>query len=181
MFARLQKVELFLDLDAYRKIPDEHMKDPKRCYHEWFQAIGGLENPRKYCRVTVSNIAFSNRPYETNDLIQTSLYSQFLEACKNFVGFQTVILELGSGPPFSFNRHSQESYYQAATGPAQDPIYAGGPFEALKLRLAMELEPSLGSCIYYDRGNFRCLEFRPRDTVNVIEPGQKPFIDPMDG
>ena len=180
VFARLQKVELFLDIEAYWKIPYGHMIDSERYYREWFEVFSGFENHRKYCRVTISNIGFSDWFYQENGLIHTVLYQQFLQACKKFIGFQTVILELGRRPPFHFIMRSQDSYYQAATGPVQHPKHAGEAFEALKSRLDKELQPFLGSCIYYDRGNFRCLEFRPRDTVNVIPPGQKPFIEPMD-
>ena len=180
VFARLQKVELFLDLEAYRKLLNGLMIDPERFYHEWLEVFSGFENHREYCRVTISNIGFSNWPYQTNSLIHTVLYQKFLQACKKFVGFQTVILELGRRPSSHFNMWSRESYYEAATGPVQHPKHAGEAFEALKSRLEKELKPFLGSCIYYDRGHFRCLEFRPRDTVNAIPPGQKPFIEPTD-
>ena len=47
------------------------------------------------------------------------------------------------------------SHYQAATGPCEEPVYAGQRFEALKRHLETELTLCLGNCIYYDRGDFR--------------------------
>ncbi|KAM0801324.1 hypothetical protein BDR22DRAFT_888633 [Usnea florida] len=59
-------------------------------------------------------------------------------------------------------------------------LYSGPAFESLKALFASMLETVLGPCIYYDRGNFLFLEFRPNDEVNPIKRNQAPFYNPED-
>ena len=131
-------------------------------YSKWLELFGGSRNHRKLCRVTISNIS-----HTTDNLDHTRDFQQFLEACKTFVGFEIVILELGKVE----NR--------IASGPIRDAEYAGEGFEALKKRLHTELEPFLGHCIYYDRDVSCCLEFHPR-TDAPIEPGCAPYTVELD-
>lgn len=184
VFSRLQNVEFFLDLSSRPSTRIGVRADPEKYYREWFGAFTGSAFDRKYCRVTFSNIKFGNifirDGFIRDNIYHTVVFQQFMRACKRFVGFQIVILELGKAIPLYQTPFPQRPCPQAATGPAQDPLYAGEELEALKRHLEAELQPTLGPCVYYDRGTFRCLEFRPRDTVNPIEAGQAPFVDPME-
>ncbi len=177
IFARFQKVNLYLDVGNPSRVPTisgspRYMRpalegiptfsfSPAH-YRQWLNLFGGSRNIRKLCRITILNISPT-----TDNLNQTRDFQQFLEVCKTFVGFEIVILELGregSG---------------IATGPIRDAEYAGEGFEALKKRLHTELEPFLGHCIYYDRDVSCCLEFRPR-TDAPIEPGCEPYTVELD-
>ncbi len=177
IFARFQKVNLYLDVSIPSRAPTfsgspRYMRPaleeslPFSClpnhYRQWLNLFGGSKNHRKLCRITISNISPT-----TDNLNHTRDFQQFLEACKTFVGFEVVILELG------------REYNRIATGPIRDPDYAGEGFEALKKRLHTELEPFLGHCIYYDRDVSCCLEFRPR-TDAPIEPGCAPYTVELD-
>ena len=82
-----------------------------------------------------------------------------------------MILELSEAPPLHFD---------ATTGPIREAVCAGDGMEALKCHLMLALAPSLGYCHYYDRGDIRCLEFRPRDEENPIRSAQAPYIEPLD-
>lgn len=181
-FSRVQKLELFLNLRTNTESMRDVWKEPMVYYRHWLEMFGGSRIPRGFCRITISNLIFDRFWYATN-VSHEAFCQPFLHPCRAFVGFQTVVLELGESPlPYHDSFHdsvSQGAYYEAGTGPAEPAEYAGEQFEAYKRRLAMELEPTLGHCIYYDRGNFRCLEFRPRAEV-PIEPGCEAYVGELE-
>ena len=129
IFARFQKVSLNLDVSIPSRAPTFRGRprymwpalggslpfsySPEH-YRKWLDLFGGSTNPRKLCRVTISNIS-----YTTDNLNHTRDFQQFLEACKTFVGFEIVILELG------------KVNNGIATGRIRDPDYAGEGFEAV--------------------------------------------------
>ena len=47
-------------------------------------------------------------------------------------------------------------------------MFAGEGYEKLMATITVELRRSLGHCTYCDRGNCRCLGFRPRaDEISI--------------
>lgn len=179
-FSRVQKVEIVLDISKHMEewlpwYPDSrHIRGLERLqllYHYWFEAFGGSDVHRDFCRARIINIPPSRFHH-------TVVYSQFLHTFKTFTGYRTVIVELGAlsdAAERSHDRFSQEEYLQESNGPPEKPAFAGRVVEALKKTIETELAPSLGHCVYYDRGLLSCMEFRPRTNV-PIQPGSAPYV-----
>lgn len=180
-FARLQKIEIVLDVSLYsfaaNPINEDLTKDPghlERHYRKWFEAFGGAGVHRDFCRIKIKNIELESFP-------RTPVSRQLLSVLKAFTGFRIVIFELEERldvHPFQI-QYFQEERMQAANGPIKEPEWAGDVFETLKKTIAVELQPSLGYCVYYDRGHVSCVEFRPR-TDEPIEEGCAPYVDDVD-
>ena len=178
VYDRIQKVELFLELNSlYQSFIIRRKRE--NYYRDWFEVFGGSGVHREHCRITITPLVFGFYPWTKSNPIHRSLCEKCIEGCKAFVGFEIVVLELEVVdssllvplPPRSF---------RAATGPVQDPDFAGDELEAFEEYVEMELQPSLGICKYYDRDSLHCMEFRPRDAVDAISPGQLPFVNLVD-
>ena len=177
-FARLQKIEIILDVSLYsytaNPINEDLTKDPghlERHYRKWLEAFGGAGAHRDFCRIKIKNIELESFP-------RTPVYRQLLSVFKTFTGFRTVIFELEERlnvQPFQIS-YLQEARIRAANGPLKEPEDTGEVFETLKKTIAVKLQPSLGHCVYYDRGHVSCVEFRPR-TDEPIEEGWAPYVD----
>ena len=106
--------------------------------------------------------------------------TELLAAREKLISYETLVLELREAPTHLPGDHPQRPLYQSAIGSIQEATYSGAAFEGLKALFASTLETVLGPCIYYDRGNFCCLEFRPGDEVDLIERDQAPFYSSED-
>ncbi|CAD6568601.1 MAG: hypothetical protein ASARMPRED_001874 [Alectoria sarmentosa] len=179
-FARLQKIEIILDVSLYsytaNPINQDLTKDPghvERHYRKWFEAFGGAGARRDFCRIKIKNI-------ELESFARTLVYRQLLSVFKTLTGFRIVIFELEERlyvEPFQI-QYLQPARIRAANGPLKEPEWAGDILETLKNTIAVELQPSLGHCVYYDRGHVSCVELRPR-TDEPIEHGCAPYVDDM--
>ncbi|CAF9905769.1 hypothetical protein IMSHALPRED_003970 [Imshaugia aleurites] len=199
IFDRIQKVELILDLRLCpqvsrldgenpgldwwyprSQVTGRDLPDPTKYYREFFEAFRGRQVHgvrRKYCHVTIANIVILYLNDSNGKLVHAGFYQDFLRTCKTFVDFEVVVLELKETPPDCHWCQPQELWYRAAVEPAEDAVDAGRPFEALIKKLATTLEPYLGLCAEYDRGKFRCLEYRPSDPLNA--QGQVSYLDEL--
>ena len=171
-YERIQKIEIHMDLAILARTtnPSSNPGQLEVYYREWFDAIGNSGAHRDFCRIRITSIVLGS--FHT-----TPVYRQLLRASRFYTGFRTVIVELGGSLiPQSYQPHlSQRAYYIAGDSLPQAPAFAGQIFEGLKASIARSLEPYLGPCIYYDRDEIRCLEFRPR-TDEPIAPGCAPFV-----
>lgn len=174
-FARIQKIEIILDVSIQHSrgnpVTDTATHDIREVegyYREWFLAFGGSGAHRDFCRIRITSIVM--RSFHC-----TPVYRQLLQTCTTFTGFRTVIVELEERP----NIGVQRTHVQAGNEPLQEPLFAGVCCEATKATIALKLRPFLGQCIYYDRGDVRCLEFRPR-TDEPIQPGCEPYVQQQD-
>lgn len=176
VYGRIQRLEIFLELKSHY---DSNTTRTERevYYRRWFEIFGGSEVDRESCRIIITQLVFRTRAWRHANVQNSLLFQQIVEACKNFVGFEFVTLELQEAP-YPLGPRLQESPRVATTGPLKDPAFADHRLQALKAHLQTELTPSLGPCIYYDRDDFHCMEFRPRvtDNENRIQPGDPPFV-----
>ena len=99
------------------------------------------------------------------EIVHVPSVTELLAAREKLVGFSTVILELGEAPTGLPGDHSQRPVYQSAIGSIREAKSSGSAFEGLKALFASMLETVLGPYAYFDRGNFRSLEFCPGDEV----------------
>ena len=170
-YARIQKIEIHMDLAILARTtnPSNNPGQLEVYYREWFDAIGNSGAHRDFCRIRITNIVLGS-------FHATPVYRQLLRA-SIYTGFRTVIVELGGSlVSQSYQPHlSQRAYRIAGDSPPRAPSFAGQIFEELKVSIARSLEAHLGPCVYYDRDEIRCLEFRPR-TDEPIAPGCAPFV-----
>ena len=125
----------------------------------------------QYCRIRTTNIVLGS-------FHATPVYRQLPRASRIYTGFHTVIVELGDSLLLqSYQPHlSQRAYHMAGDSPPRAPASAGQLFEESQTSIATRsLEPYPGPCIYYDRDEIHCLEFRPR-TDEPIAPGCAPYV-----
>ena len=117
------------------------------------------------CRIVVSNITLETFVTSNFEIVHVPSITDLLAAREKLIGLRTVIIELGEAPLGLPGDHSQRLVYQSAIGSIREATYSGASFEGLKALFALTLETVLGPCVYFDRGNFRWLEFRPSDEV----------------
>ena len=174
---QIQKLEIFLDQTRTPRASTLNWVKQGNYYRSWYEALVGSGDQRSMCRIAISNIIMETFVTSNGEIIHVPAVTELLAAREQLIGYKMVILELGEAPddPRQGRDRSQDPEYQSATGPIREAEYSGASFEDLKELFATALEPVLGPCCYYDRGNFCCLEFRPGDEVNPIEPSQAPF------
>ncbi|KAM0797659.1 hypothetical protein BDR22DRAFT_892089 [Usnea florida] len=175
---QIEILEIFLDQTRSPRATTLHWPKQERYYRTWYEALAGAIYQRKLCRIVISNIIMETFLTPDFQIIHVPSVTELLAAREKFIGFKQVVLELGEAPTHLQGDHSQSPGYQSAIGSIRDATYSGLAFEGLKALFASTLEAVLGPCIYYDRGNFRCLEFRPGDEVNPIKRNQSPFVNP---
>ena len=173
--ARIENLEIFLDQTRSPRATTLHWPKQEQYYRTWYNALAGVDYQREQCRIVISNIITKTFLTPNFEIIHIPSVTELLAAREKLIGFKTVIVELGKAPLHLWGDHSQLPEYQSAQGSTQAAMYSGPAFEGLKALFASTLETVLGPCVYYDRGNFCCLEFRPGDEVDPIERGQKPF------
>ena len=175
---RIENLEIFLDQTRSPRATTLHWPKQERYYRTWYEALAGADYQRTLCRIVVSNIIMKTFLTQSFEIVHVPSVTELLAAREKLVGYKTVVVELGEAPTGLPGDHSQLPEYQSALGPVCEATYSGHALEGLKALFASALETVLGPCIYYDRGNFCCLEFRPEDEVNPIERNQAPFYDP---
>ena len=173
----IENLEILLDQDRSPRATTLHWPKQERYHRSWYNALAGVDYQRTMCRIVISNIIMETFVTPNFEIVHVSSVTELLAAREKFIGFKTVILELGKAPIHLPGVHSQRPEYQSAIGKIEEATYSGPAFEGLKALFASTLEPVLGPCVYYDRGNFCCLEFRPGDEVDPIERNQAPFYN----
>ena len=178
---RIENLEIFLDQTRTPRATTLSWARQERQYRSWYEALAGSAYQRKICRIVISNIIMETFVNPNGEIARVPAVTELLTACEKLIGYKTVVLELGEAPNRLHGRDcSQDPEYQSAIGPVREATYAGAAFEALKALFESALGSVLGPCVYFDRGNFCCLEFRPGNEVHRIEPGQAPSYDPED-
>lgn len=162
-YDRMQKVELVLELNNSRF--NIIRTWPENYYRDWFDVFGSSRVIREHCHIKVTYFVSEQygrpRPYPwtRNNDMDSAFCQRFIEGCSSFVGFKVVVLEL-----------------EKNSGRAP----AGHEFEEFKEHLENVLQPTLGSCIRYNRENIHFMEFHPRQTVEAISPNQSPSVGLVD-
>ena len=106
------------------------------------------------------------------EIVRVPSVTELLATREKLIGYKTVVVELGEAPTGLLGDHSQRPVYQSAIGSIREATCSWPSFEGLKALFASTLETVPGPCIYFDRGNFCYLKFRPGDEVNPIEPAK---------
>ena len=174
---RIENLEIFLDQTRSPRATTLHWPRQDQYYRSWYDALAGVDYQRTMCRIVISNIIMRTFLTPDFEIVHVPSVTELLAAHEKFVGFGTVILELGEAPTSLPGDQSQSPEFQSAKGDIEEATYSGPAFEGLKALFASALEMVLGPCVYYDRGNFCCLEFRPGDEVDPIERNQAPFYN----
>ena len=173
--AQIEKLEILLDQTRTPRATTLHWHKQERYYRSWYEALAGADCQRLMCRIVISNIIMETFLTPDFKIVRIPSVTELLAAREKLVRYKTVVVELGEAPTGLPGDQSQLPEYQSATGSIWKAADSGPAFERLKALFASTLETVLGPYIYYDRGNFCCLEFRPGDEVNPIEQGQAPF------
>ena len=162
---RIENLEILLDQTRSPRATTLHWPEQERYYRTWYQALAGAAYQRTTCRTIISNIIIETFVTQDFEIVHVPSVTELLAAREKLIGFSTVIMDLGEAPIHLPGDQSQSPEFQSATGLVEDAAYSGPAFEGLKALFASTLETVLGPCVYFDRGNFRCLEFRPGDEV----------------